>query len=79
MAHLKNLHNEYAAELGGMFDEMPKAVLAAIAVSAITCGGDHLDKAALMVAAEWATLHGQGIVPQAPGKLARAVLRQGER
>jgi hypothetical protein len=78
MAHLKNRHNEYAAELGDMFDEMPKAVLAAIAVSALTCGGDILDKAALLAAVEWATLHGQGIVPQAPGKLARAVMRKGE-
>jgi hypothetical protein len=78
MSHLNNKHNEYEAELGALFDECPKAVLAAIAVSALTSGGDRLDKAALMVAAEWSTLHANGIVPQKPGKIARALLVKGE-
>jgi hypothetical protein len=76
--HLHNKHNEYAAELSSLFDECPKAVLAAIAVSALTAGGSHLDKAKLVVAAEWATLHSQGIVPQKPGKIARKILARGE-
>lgn len=70
--------NEYAEQLGELFDECPKAVLAAIAVSALTCGGDNLKFAALQVAAEWATLHGNGIVPQRPGKVARELLAVGE-
>jgi len=59
-------HNEYAEQLRGMYDDIPKAVLAAIAVSAMTCGGDHLDEAKSLIAEEWQALHNQGIVPQAP-------------
>lgn len=68
-------HNEYAAQLGSaLYAECPKAVLAAIAVSALTCGGDQLEHAAARLANEWQVLHGNGIVPQRPGPSAREVL-----
>lgn len=68
--HLKNLHNEYASALGPLFEEMPKAVLAAVAVSALTIGGDEIDQAAERVAREWCVLHQTGIVPQRPTRRA---------
>jgi hypothetical protein len=69
--HLKNLNNDYARELGALFDEMPKSVIAAIAVSALTMGGDYLDEAAIRAAREWQVLHDAGIVQQKPSKTAR--------
>lgn len=70
------VQNEYALAVGGaLFEEIPKAVWAAIAVSALTCGGDQLDEAARLVAAEWQALHHAGIVPQTPGRFAKQVLR----
>ena len=63
---LNKIHNEYAAEVGEVFDKCPKAVFAAIAVSALTLGGDYLDEARDRVIAEWWTLHDNGIVPQKP-------------
>lgn len=78
MAHLKNLTNEYAAQLEALLDECPKAVLAAIAVSALTSGGDHLEKAKLVVAEEWRALYRAGIVPQRPGKVALETLSHPE-
>lgn len=77
MAHLKITSNEYALALGALFDEMPKSVIAAIAVSAMTCGGDHLSDAIALVSCEWRTLHENGIVPQKPGKHARNSLKGG--
>lgn len=68
MAHLGNLHNQYAAELEELFDLIPKAVLAAIAVSALTNGGDHIQHAKSRIAKEWLILHQNGIVPQKPSK-----------
>jgi uncharacterized membrane protein len=63
------LGNEYAEELGALFADVPKAVLAAIAVSALTLGGDYLDEAQQRLVTEWSALHTAGIVPQAvPGK-----------
>ncbi len=60
-------HNEYAAELGlDLFDKCPKSVFAAIAVSALTLGGDYLDEARIRVLKEWWVLHHNGIVPQKP-------------
>jgi hypothetical protein len=56
--------NEYARELGEVYGDMPKAVLAAVAVSALTVGGDHLDKAVIRVVTEWDVLHAAGIVSQ---------------
>lgn len=72
------LGNEYAAQLGALFDEMPKAALAAVAVSALTSGGDRLELAALLVAVEWRCLNANGIVPQRPGPEARRLMALGE-
>lgn len=66
--------NEYSQALGTLFDETPKAVLAAIAVSALTCGGDRLEEAKARVAHEWRILHANGIVPQKPGKETNKVI-----
>ena len=74
--HLKNHTNEYAAMLGPLFDECPKSVLAACLVSVLTRG--DFRHAALQVAAEWSTLHDNGIVPQRPAAVARALLKRGE-
>lgn len=69
---LNKLHNQYAAALTDeLFAEAPKAVIAAVAVSVLTLGGDYLDEAAQRFAAEWQVLYENGIVPQAPGKVAR--------
>lgn len=62
---ITNLFNEYARLLP-YFDRIPKTVLAAIAVSYASHGGDHLDEAAANVAREWATLYQNGIVRQKP-------------
>jgi hypothetical protein len=70
------VQNAYALSVGGaLYEEIPKAVWAAIAVSALTCGGDQIDEAAKRVAAEWWALYDAGIVPQPPGRFARQVLR----
>lgn len=60
--------NAYSQTLvpGGMFADCPKHVFAAIAVSALTCGGDHLDEARELVVREWWLLYHNGIVPQKP-------------
>jgi hypothetical protein len=73
--NLKNLSNEYQQALGALFGEMPKAVLAAVAVSAFSNGGDDLAGAAGRIAAEWDVLHANGIVPQKPGKIALSLSR----
>lgn len=57
--------NEYAQQVAN-YDEIPKAVFAAIAVSALTCGGDHLEQADELINEEWKTLYEAGIVPQKP-------------
>ncbi len=64
--HIKNKSNPYAEELGAMLDDCPKAIVAAIAVSALTCGGDHLQEAAERFRAEWGALHVNGIVHKGP-------------
>ncbi len=67
--------NEYVDALGlAFFESCPKTVLAAIAVSALTIGGDLLDDAPALVAEEWAALHAAGIVPQPPSAAARRTL-----
>ena len=58
--------NAYSRTLGGLYDRIPKAVLAAIAVSFATQGGDFLDEAEKRVLEEWTILHQNGIVPQKP-------------
>lgn len=71
MPHLRARRNEYADALGDLLDRAPKSVLAAIAVSALTSGGDRLDEAAEEVLSEWAILHENGIVPQRPPNRSR--------
>lgn len=69
------ISNEYALAVGGdLYESIPKAVWAAIAVSALTSGGDQIEKAAQFVAEEWRALHDAGIVPQAPNRTACAAL-----
>jgi hypothetical protein len=62
--------NSYARELSdnNLYDATPKAVLAAIAVSALTCGGDQIEHAHDRVLSEWWALYEAGIVPQRPRK-----------
>ena len=59
--------NDYAYAVGyDLYHNIPKAVWAAIAVSALTQGGDRLDEAAKRVMDEWGILHANGIVTQKP-------------
>ena len=60
--------NPYAKELDAIYQQIPKAVLAAIAVSFATCGGDRLEEAENNILKEWRILHDNGIVPQPPCK-----------
>lgn len=77
MVHLNARWNEYADAVGlSLFDEVPKAVLAAIAASALTGGGDYIERAAERVAEEWDILHANGIVPQKPGKVAKRLIAE---
>lgn len=69
------LHNEYAAATGRLYAQTPKAVFAAIAVSAQTCGGDWLDQAHDRVLDEWWALYEAKIVPQKP-PLPRPVIEE---
>jgi hypothetical protein len=61
-------HNEYNLLLGSLYEKIPKAVFAAIAVSVITQGGDYLDEASALILDEWKVLYQNGIVPQCPPK-----------
>lgn len=72
---INKLHNDYAAALGALFDEMPKAVIAAIAVSLASEGGNSLDDAPARIATEWDVLYLNGIVPQRPPATVRALIR----
>jgi hypothetical protein len=57
--------NEYVAAVPReVFEDTPKAVWAAIAISLATCGGSNLDDAARAVVREWGILNQNGIVPQ---------------
>jgi hypothetical protein len=57
--------NEYSDQLSPeVFAAVPKHVLAAIAVSALTFGGDYLSQAEGALLEEWRVLHEAGIVPQ---------------
>ena len=65
--HLMARRNEYQSALDPkLFDACPKAVIAAIAVSVLTVGGDELAMASSRFLAEWWTLYDNGIVPQRP-------------
>lgn len=76
MSGLK-IRNEYVEEIRDVYDDMPKAVLAAVAVSALTVGGDHLDEATVRVVTEWDALHTAGIVAQpVPARFRRFIDRE---
>ncbi len=61
-----NISNEYAQQLGARYERIPKAVLAAIAVSVLTGGGDYLEEAESRLLTEWRVLFENGIVQQRP-------------
>lgn len=66
MQYNDKLLNEYVAAVPRkVYEDTPKAVWAAIAISLATCGGDRLDDAARAVIHEWSMLNQNGIVPQA--------------
>ena len=74
MYSVNKLSNSYADVVPNeVFEGVPKAVWAAIAVSFATSGGDGLNsvtnevkvRVARMIVGEWAILHQNGIVPQA--------------
>jgi hypothetical protein len=58
--------NEYADELGVLYRMTPKAVFAALAVSALTVGGEYLGEATPRLLREWWVLYNTGVVPQKP-------------
>ncbi len=58
--------NDYERAIVDIFEDIPKAVLAAVAVSALTDGGERLSEATSAVVREWLTLQECGIVPQKP-------------
>jgi hypothetical protein len=61
------LLNDYAATLDQkLYAYTPKAVFAAVAVSALTIGGDYIEHANQRVIDEWWTLYDNGIGPQKP-------------
>lgn len=64
--NVSKLRNQYDAELGDLYAKTPKAVLAAIAVSGLTCGGDRIEEARARVLFEWWALYENRIVPQRP-------------
>lgn len=57
--------NEYVLAVPE-YNDIPKAVWAAIAVSALTTGGELINDARERVFNEWTILHQNGIVPQKP-------------
>ena len=63
--------NEYVGAVPcAVYEDIPKAVWAAIAISLATCGGDRLDDATRAIVHEWSLLNQNGIVPQAvPARL----------
>lgn len=69
--NLQNRSNAYADTLidnmpTDIYTRCPKAVFAAIAVSALTLGGDYLEEARPRILAEWWCLFDNGIVTQKP-------------
>lgn len=73
MPHAKAKWNGYAAQLAdadghvsGTIDKIPKMVALAVAVSALTNGGNDLGLARDRFIAEWWILYDNGIVPQKP-------------
>lgn len=76
--HASSIRNEYADAIGPLLDAAPKAVLAAIAVSLATCGGDRLGEAIVALVKEWDALHRNGIVPQPVAKKWLRIVRDAE-
>ena len=59
--------NLYGRALGAdLYERAPKAVIAAVAVSVLTIGGDHMEDARDLFLREWWALYRAGIVPQRP-------------
>ena len=71
-------HNAYSSTFPGLFENIPKSVLAAVAASFGTNGGDCLEQAAYRIAREWETLHNQGIVSQPLTSVAKQVIEDGK-
>lgn len=60
-------HNYYAERIGAkLYAATPKAVFAAIAASALTTGGDYIERAGTEILREWWCLYDNQIVPQKP-------------
>ena len=75
MTSLHTKDNEYMDQIREVYDEIPKSVLAAIAVSALTCGGDRLEEATEAVVKEWVCLHNAGVVAQKPRGRSKEIAR----
>ena len=73
MSGLNQTPNEYSRQMGPLFDAMPKTVIAAVAVSFASNGGDYLSLAERQIAYEWYILWESGIVTQKPNKRARVL------
>lgn len=63
---VSKIFNEYADQVIEIYGSCPKAVFAAVAVSALTTGGDKLEQAADLFMDEWWALYDAQIVPQKP-------------
>lgn len=63
---MKKLNHYACAIPEPLYVQCPKAVFAAIAISALTCGGDWIERADERVRGEWWNLYDNGIVPQKP-------------
>ena len=65
--NLKNKSNGYVDAMGkDIFEKCPKTVLAAIAVSALTLGGDEIQHARKRILNEWKCLFNSNIITQKP-------------
>jgi hypothetical protein len=69
--HGLKLSNEYARIFGPLYEQTPKAVFAAIALSFAFMDIEEAgwEQAVKRVLKEWQTLHANGIVPQGLPKL----------
>jgi hypothetical protein len=66
---MNEITNDYAAAFGDMFREIPKEVFAAVAVSlGMRAAGTYgsMPRGMAHFFAEWAWLHSEGVVIQAP-------------
>jgi hypothetical protein len=70
MTAINKKSNEYAEVISEIYDRIPKAVLAAIAVSfsLILNEGQDFDQVQDTILTEWRILNENGIVPQKPIK-----------